>query len=146
MGRRFLSLCGHLEAVEGFTFQFLGVPERCLGCEYSKVCFSRLKEGRLYRVVSVRGKRFPCRIHGEVILVELEEAPVDAAVPAKQAIEGAIITFRRDECSKLSCPGFTLCKPEGLKNGDKCRVLKVYGDKFPCKEGCAKVKVSLEPI
>ncbi|MCX8162165.1 MAG: UPF0179 family protein [Candidatus Bathyarchaeota archaeon] len=143
---RFPSLCGIAEANSGYTFRFIGIPNVCHECGYRDTCFGRLKPGRLYRVVSVRGKRFPCRLHGEAVLVELEEASIESAVTVKQAIRDAVVTIRLEGCGEKLCPAFDLCYAEGLEDGAKYKVAEVYGERFPCRYYGFKVKVLLKPI
>ncbi|MEM4462150.1 MAG: UPF0179 family protein [Candidatus Bathyarchaeia archaeon] len=146
-GMGILSLCSIIEANVGYTFRFIGIPTICNECMYRNVCFEKLKPGRLYRVVSVRSNRkFPCKLHGEVVLVELEEAPIETAIPARQAIRDAIITFRLEKCYDKTCPAFDLCHAEGLEDNAKYRVVEVYGDKIPCRFYEFKSRVVLKPI
>jgi uncharacterized protein (UPF0179 family) len=142
----FLSLCGIIEANVGYTFRFIGIPEVCRECGYRNICFGKLKPGRLYSVVAVRGKRFPCKLHGEAVLVELEEASIEAAITSKQAVKDAIIVFRSEVCCDRSCPAFDLCYAEGLEDNARYKVIEVYDEKIPCRYYGFKVKAILKPI
>jgi len=143
---RFPSLCGIYEANVGYTFRFIDIPTVCYGCSYRNICFEKLKPGRLYRVVSVKGRRFPCRLHGEAVVVELEEASIEAAITVKQAIKGAVITVRLEECGEKLCPAFNLCYAEGLEDNARYRVVDVYRERIPCRRYGFKVKAILKPI
>ncbi|MEM2740337.1 MAG: UPF0179 family protein [Candidatus Bathyarchaeia archaeon] len=143
---RFPSLCGVDEANVGYTFRFIGIPTVCYECSYQNICFGKLKLGRLYRIVSVRNKRFPCRLHGEAVLVELEEASIEAAIAVKQAIRDAVVTIRLEECCERLCPAFDLCYAEGLEDNARYRVVEVYWERIPCRRYGFKVKAVLKPI
>jgi len=76
-------------------------------------------------------------------VVEVVNAKIPSAIPSKQAIPGAIITFRRPVCDKKEkCAYYDLCFPEGLKSGDRCEVVEVIQN-VHCLLGSPRKKVLL---
>jgi uncharacterized protein (UPF0179 family) len=131
---KILTLCGVSQAKVGFTF-LAGKPSRqCVNCRLYKVCVGKLEPLRLYRVLEVREKTFQCRIHKDgVKLVTVEESPVEAAMEDRLIVEGALLTFSPIIC-RIECNNKGLCIPEGLKENDKCQVVKI-GEKLNCLAG-----------
>jgi len=85
----------------------------------------------------VREKTHPCKIHENgVRVVEVQEASIKALIPIKLAVESAIIHFEPQDCNNILCKFYHLCKPQGLRKGDKCKIVslgrKLYA-KIPCK-------------
>ncbi len=122
-------------AKKGFRFIHEGPAAECFSCPLLKACAGRLEKGRLYEVTSLREKKHRCKIHEEgVRVVEVREAPVRALIPVKLAIQSAVITFEPQECNNLLCKYYPLCRPQGLKSGDKCKVLELWNelDALPC--------------
>ena len=120
-------------AKPGLKFIFEGLTSECVKCKFFKVC-SNLERGRIYEVKRLRKIKHKCPLHGNVVVVEVELADVDAAVKANMAIEGVIITFRRIWCDFRSCKYRSLCNPVGLFDGDKCKIVEVKG-KINCPKG-----------
>jgi len=130
-----ITFCGLKQARIGFRFVHLGPANRCLGCDLHRFCQGRLQEGRVYVIVGLRPKTFPCALHeGGVRAAEVEEATIEAAVPVRSAIEGAVILFNQQECQVRNCPSTQSCHPIGLFNGDRCQLLSLSG-KVGCPEG-----------
>jgi len=141
--RRIITMIGVKQATVGLTFIYHGPCPACEGCEYRKVCVENLEPGRVYRIVGLRERVFPCRVHeGGVRVVEVVEADVEAALPSKVAIEGATITFQPRECGQVDCEHYNLCFPVGLFRGDHCAILKV-GERIRCREGLSLTRVVL---
>jgi len=128
MSRRGLTILGVGQAREGFRFLFEGSPELCRGCEFFNPCSKWLEPGRIYRVTSVRRRNLPCRLHGgEARVVEVEESCVEASLERRLAVEGALITYKPIECDEADCGRRALCRPLGLRAGDRCKILSVGG-------------------
>lgn len=144
--KRLVTLVGKKQARKGFKFVFSAPSAQCENCEYGRVCVEKLKPGRVYQVVRLRENVFPCPLHeGGVRVVEVVEAEVSAAIPSKLAVEGATIVFKSPECETALCENATLCYPVGLKNGDKCIIVKVE-EKLSCIEGFSHVKARLQRV
>jgi len=100
----------------------------------------------VYRVVGLRENVFQCGVHeGGVRVVEVVEADIDAVLPLRMAMEGALIPFQKVECEAPLCSNHELCVPRGLVNGDRCTILKI-GEKIECPEGLSLVKVVLHRL
>jgi uncharacterized protein (UPF0179 family) len=117
-------------AREGFKFIFMGEAEACRGCKYRSVCVDGMEVGRLYVVKGVNErKRFQCPIHGELTLASIARANIEIASGARM-VEGASFIYRAS-CSE-ECEYQNYCRPEGVKEGDKLRVVRELG-KIKCK-------------
>jgi len=141
-----VTLVGVRQAREGFVFIHQGTSLECEGCEYHEVCVKNLESGRVYKIVRVREKTFPCKLHEKgVRVVEVVESDILAALPSKLAIEGAVITFRKQECDVQACEYFERCVPCGLLDGDRCVIVEVGGN-VACSGGLSLVKVVLRRL
>lgn len=87
-----------------------------------------LDKGRVYSVTAVRDKSFSCRVHEEgVRVVEIVEPDFEVVIENRMAFLGGTITYKPQECLKVSCPQFKKCVPIGLTKGDKCKIIEVAG-------------------
>ena len=81
----------------------------------------------------------------DMVVVEVVEADVDAAIPVKLAIEGATITFKEMECNRVNCENYELCFPKGLRDGDKVTIINV-SKSLPCPLGFSLKVVRLRRV
>lgn len=122
-------------AFRGFRFIFEGITDICRSCRLKSACVDGLEEGRVYEVMEIfPKKKFECPLHGKLILVTLRRANIIVALPSG-VIEGATIHYRPIECELVTCKNFQYCRPDGLKPGDKIRLVKEIG---PFKSSCSK--------
>ena len=139
-----VTLVGKGQAKVGEVFIHRGPGSKCAECEYYQVCIENIESGRVYEIVKVRDKTLFCsRYEMEMQVVEVVNAKIPSAIPAKQAIPGAIITFRTPVCEEERCAFYDLCFPEGLKSGDQCEVLEVI-QSVQCSLGSPRKKVLLQ--
>ncbi|MEM0011053.1 MAG: UPF0179 family protein [Candidatus Bathyarchaeia archaeon] len=130
----------------GETFIYKGAGEKCYECKYFNVCAGNLREGRIYKVVNVRKKALNCEAYDiEMRVVDVVEAEINAAIPSKQAIEGVILTFYPQKCEEENCKNYALCLPEGLRESDRCEIVKIYG-KLSCPRGLQLMKALLRRV
>ncbi|MEM3440514.1 MAG: UPF0179 family protein, partial [Candidatus Bathyarchaeia archaeon] len=119
MSRRKITILGIGQAREGFRFIFEGSPEPCRHCEFFNACSGRLEPGRIYKVISVKERNLPCRLHGGgAKVVEVEESCIEASLERRLAVEGALISYNPIECGRENCGQKVLCRPLGLRAGD----------------------------
>ncbi|MHA1755103.1 MAG: UPF0179 family protein [Candidatus Odinarchaeia archaeon] len=121
-----ITLIGSAQAKIGHKFLFeKGLPE-CDNCKFKQVCVDNLEEGRIYKIIKIRPKKHPCKVfEHEVVIVEVEMAKIDALINKKIAFEGAVITY--NTLGEVDIPQ-SLVKykdPQGLKDGDKCKIIKI---------------------
>ncbi|MEM3716244.1 MAG: UPF0179 family protein [Candidatus Bathyarchaeia archaeon] len=122
-----ITLVGAGQARVGELFVHKGSSTKCNECKYFNVCVKNLESGRLYRIVGLRDRVLRCKAYDvDMQVVEVVEAEVSAAIPSKQAIEGALITFHPQECGEQSCESYEMCSPEYLREGDRCEVVEVH--------------------
>jgi uncharacterized protein (UPF0179 family) len=142
-----ITLIGKKLAKPGQEFIHFGVgnSRECMGCKLRKVC-DNLQVGRRYVVKSSMNKPHEkCKIHEEgVMLVEVEPAEIKATVKSTSK-EGEQFAFMKTDCPELMCDNRFLCFPEGLKEGDKCRIVKIVEKKAECKKG-AELSVAILEI
>lgn len=112
-------------AKEGYVFQYLGAAPECVTCKHYIVCQSNLESGRKYEVVRVKDVEHECPLRGDVKVVEVKFAPIKVILPKNIAIRGALVTYRA-ACSSEKNP---LCEPDGLKPGDKIKIVECLESK-----------------
>lgn len=119
----------------GYKFIRHSYPEECLKCSLKHLCADRLEEGRIYQVINIRKNEHYCKlINDKVKVVEVIEPDIICTVPTRIAFEGSIITYNSMKCNEVKCVNFVKCNPIGLKNGDKCKLIKRLG-KANCIKG-----------
>ena len=142
-----ITLIGKKLAKPGQEFIHFGVgnSRECMGCKLRKVC-DNLQVGRRYVVKSSMNKPHEkCKIHEEgVMLVEVEPAEIKASVESSVK-EGTVFTFMKSDCPEIMCAQRFQCFPEGVEEGDSCRVVKIVEKKIDCKKG-SKLSVAILEI
>lgn len=139
-----VTVVGELQCRKGFEFVFGGPLAECRECKVRNVCF-HLDENRQYRVTDVRKVHHECKVHeGGVRVVEVERVPTKAALPARSALEGSILTFEGSDCDSVGCQYYRLCRPAGPSDGMKFKVLSVEPGEVRCPRGRSLRVVSLE--
>jgi uncharacterized protein (UPF0179 family) len=138
-----ITVVGLKQSKIGFLFLHEKPLAECEECRLYKVCMTNLEANRVYEVIEVRDKHFPCNIHEEgVQVVKVVEADREVAINPKFVFPQAIITYQTQECHNMGCPHYITCVPQGLKNGDKVKILKVK-DAITCPEGNSLIEVIL---
>ncbi|SFM62250.1 UPF0179 family protein [Methanolobus profundi] len=141
-----ITLIGSRLAKEGEDFIFMGESRECGKCKLKRTCMN-LDPGRKYRVSKLRGDTVHnCFVHeGGVLTVEVESAPILAAIESRKAVEGSKISYELPKCTEFDDSVYDILYPECLKEGDKCTVVKVLG---PMEDGlvsgCSLKKVELK--
>jgi len=122
-----VTLIGTKLAKVGTEFVFLGAGKECKKCKLRKACMN-LDAGRRYLITGLREVQHECPVHESgVSVVEVMEAPITATIDSEKALEGAKISFKQQKCDEKNCGSYDFCHPVGLKNGDKCTIVKVIG-------------------
>jgi hypothetical protein len=140
-----VTLAGPSLAKVGAVFRYAGSADECEECGLKAVCH-KLKPGYRYEVTAVRDVEHPCQVHSgaTVTVVEVEELPVEAAIPSRTALEAALVTLDEPECPRKWCPNHALCTvAEDLKGG-KVAVKEIKGQ-LECPRGLKLKKVIVEP-
>lgn len=106
-----------------------------------------LKIGRVYRIVKIYDKLFPCEIYGNVKLAEVKPALILIAYPSSKVISSALMTYSQIPCDKSDCEYSSYCsRVRGLKEGDKFRIVKVIEEEIHCKKGYDLKLLRVQPI
>ncbi len=132
-----ITLIGTNLAEKGLKFIHYGAAADCEACRFKNTCIDTLEEGRMYEIMEVKDTEHACPVHegGKVNVVEVERADINALVDSKKAFEGSMIVFEFPECD-LQCTMRDLCYPEGLLEGDKCKIVKTQGKPLnKCNKG-----------
>jgi uncharacterized protein (UPF0179 family) len=132
-----ITLIGTKLAKVGNEFVFRGMAKECEPCKLSKTCLG-LNTGSRYRITGIRnGGNLECFIHDSgVCAVEVVEAPIFVCIEARKAIKGSKIVYEPVMCTISSCENYRICRPEGLKKGDKFTIVNVVGElQGPCEKG-----------
>ena len=141
-----VTLVGKGQAEVGKAFIHRGPGSKCVNCKYYKVCVENVESGRVYEIIKIRDKTLFCEQYEiEMQVVEVVNAKITAATSAKQAIPGAVITFRTPRCEEEKCVFHDICFPEGLKSGDRCVVLEVIQN-VQCPLGFPRKKTVLQLV
>ena len=128
-----ITLIGESQARIGNRFYFMGPLTECRECRLRGVCFN-LEPGSLYEVVALRDTVHDCPVHeGSVRVAEVDKKPLIAAVPAKHAIDGSMVTFEGRKCKDLGCVNRNYCIPVSIKDGTKLKITDIIGD-IECSE------------
>lgn len=137
-----VTLIGEKLAKEGNVVIFFGVSMGCKDCKLKSVCLN-LDEGSRYVIRNVRENTHECKIHeGNVRVVEIEKVPIATAVPQKNVVEGAIVTYEPINCRNPGCIHYRKCRPARLKKGIKGKVVKLGGS-LACPKGHNLVEIDL---
>ncbi|UCH02098.1 MAG: UPF0179 family protein [Candidatus Bathyarchaeota archaeon] len=127
-----ITLIGLKQAKKCFTFVYEGAAEECKDCNLFTVCISNIESGRIYKITNTRNKIFHCIIHEEgVKVVEVVELDIEGVIESKLAFLGGIISYFPQECKRLSCINYGSCLPQGVRKGEKYKILEIKG-KIKC--------------
>lgn len=132
-----ITLIGTKLAKAGNEFVFKGAAKECEPCKLNKTCLG-LNIGSKYRIINLRNSgKHECFVHDSgVCAVEVIEAPVIIALESKKAIKGSKITYEQISCNFSNCENVVLCRPSGLRQGDKYSITNVEGElNEPCRKG-----------
>ncbi|MGQ9759229.1 MAG: UPF0179 family protein [Candidatus Methanomethylicaceae archaeon] len=127
--KELMTLVGRGQALKGFRFIVSTPPDICKECKFFNICMGRLVPGRIYEVVEVREKQHYCQLYeGKVTVVKVVEAPMEVLIKAQVAIEGAILAFSQEECDEKGCRLQGLCRPEGIRRGERVKIVRILED------------------
>ncbi len=140
-----VTLVGTVLAKQGVEFIYEGEAADCNSCKVKKAC-NNLQVGRKYRIVSVRSTHHECMVHLDgATAVEVMEAPVTALINADMAIVNSKIKVDLS-CNKSDCRSYSLCRPDGVVDGEKYVVTDVLGNASDiCPKGRALKLVDIKP-
>jgi uncharacterized protein (UPF0179 family) len=145
-GHNLITFIGAKQAREGYTFIHQGHSPQCERCEYYQVCIKNLEVGRVYEVIGLRDKVFPCDLHeAGVHVVEVIESDISTSLLLKHAIEGVVITYQPPECNAQTCKNHEICFSPGLRKGDRCTIVKI-NENILCPNDLSLVKVVLHRL
>ncbi len=141
--KKIITLIDESHATPGYEFVSYS-PDECKDCTLYKVCIQNLREGRKYRITGVRNFSHSCKLFGKVVVVEVEEAEIEASLDPKHAISGAVVNFEPVKCNRVLCEYYTSCVPEGLSSGERVVVTEVK-EKIKCPRNLNLTSVLLKP-
>jgi len=127
--KEIVTLVGEGQASKGFRFIASQPPDVCRSCKIFIACMGRLVPGRAYEVVEVKDKQHYCALYEDKVRVaKVIQSPIELLVKAKYAVEGATVTFTIEDCTERDCLIEKLCRPEGVKKGEKIKIERVLED------------------
>lgn len=130
-----ITIVGLKQAKRGFTFIHEGPLKECEACSLFRVCMTNLEPRRVYEVVEVLEKVFPCNFHEDgARIVRVLEPDLKVAIESRYAFPQGIITFKPQECEEILCQNYDICVPRGLREGDRGKILEVIGQ-VQCRLG-----------
>ena len=141
-----ITLIGTKLAKVGNEFIFKGGVKECEPCKLNKTCLA-LNIGSKYRIVNLRkGPKHECSVHDTgVSAVEVLEVPVHMMVESRKAMKGSTIVYDVVNCNISDCLNYPLCRPSGLKKGEKVTIVDVLDELFePCEKGLSLKSVEVK--
>lgn len=127
-----VTLIGEKLAKNNTEFIYIGPNNECRNCKLKTVCFN-LKIGRRYEITNVRDKKHNCNVHeGTVIVIEVQEKPIQAAIDKKTA-EGTKTKMENINCKNIGCENYDLCSID--LNKDKTFIVKKIIEDIKCPIG-----------
>ncbi|MBU4340608.1 MAG: UPF0179 family protein [Euryarchaeota archaeon] len=126
---KIITLIGTKLAKTGNEFNFKGGVKECEPCRLNKTCLG-LNIGSRYRITALRnGGKLECYVHDSgVCAVEVIELPVEISVESRKAMKGSTITYEPVPCNITGCTNYVMCRPEGMRRGDKFNVVSIGED------------------
>ena len=131
-----ITLIGTKLAKVGNEFIFKGAAKECEPCKLNKTCLN-LNPGSKYKIVNLRpSSKLECFVHDSgVSAVEVTELPLTMTLESRKAIKGSKLAYEPLSCNFSVCENFILCRPSGLRPGDKFMITDVEGDiNEPCRK------------
>jgi uncharacterized protein len=121
-----ITLIGTRLAKVGNEFIFKGAAKECQPCKLNKTCLN-LNLGSKYQIVNLRNSgKLECFVHDSgVFAVEVIEAPIRMAIESRKAVMGSKIVFEPLPCNNPDCEIFTMCRPSGIRPGEKFSIVEV---------------------
>ncbi len=140
-----VTLVGTVLAQQGVEFIYEGEVDGCDSCKVKKAC-NNLQKGRKYRIVSVRSTHHDCAVHlNGTTTVEVMDAPITMLINPEMAIVNSRIKPELS-CNRSDCRSFSLCRPEGVIEGEKYIVADVLGNAPDiCEKGRSLKLVEIRP-
>jgi hypothetical protein len=140
-----VTLVGEGQSSKGFKFVASIPPEICKQCKLFLVCMGKLVPGRAYEVVELKDKEHYCALYeGNVRVARVTQSPIEILIKPQHAIEGATIAYVSIPCEIKKCPMDSTCRPEGVKKGEKVKIIGVPEDvsgQIPCRKRLRKATV-----
>jgi uncharacterized protein (UPF0179 family) len=141
-----ITLVGSRQAKEGFVFLHEGTLTECKECDYFKVCMMNLEPKRVYKIIEVREKLFPCNFHEDgARVVKVVETGQKVVIDRKYVFPQGIITYKPQECTENTCEHYLQCLPLGLEDGNKGKIIEVIGQ-IQCPHERSLVLVTLRRL
>jgi hypothetical protein len=140
-----VTLVGTVLAKPGIEFIYEGESAECDTCKVKKAC-NNLVRGHRYRIITVRSTHHDCNVHlNGATAVEVMDAPVTMLINADMAMPNSKIKIEFS-CNKSDCKSYTLCRPDGVVEGEKYIVADVLGNASDiCDKGRALKLVEIRP-
>lgn len=133
------------QAVKGLLFRAL-IDPRCFKCKIYNACARSLRHGGRYRIVSIRRASHICPIIGDkMIVVEVEEAPIIAAIESKLAVTGIKVKYSKINCMNMKCVYNSHCTKTPLTEGEFVEVKRILS-KLPCPRDLSLTLAELQPL
>jgi len=128
----------------GDRFVAVGTLPLCEGCMLKERC-EEYKRGWIYEVKGKVGLvEHDCKVHGKVVMGEVEEVGIPLILPKRLAIEGATVEYTPSKCTNKKCPHWRDCTaPWGERV--KVKVREVL-EEVQCPLGLPLVRVIGVPV
>ena len=140
-----MTLVGTVLAKPGIEFIYEGESAECDTCKVKKAC-NNLVKGHRYRIITVRSTHHDCNVHlNGATAVEVMDAPVTMLINADMAMPNSRVKIEFS-CNKSDCKSYSLCRPDGVVEGEKYIIADVLGNASDiCDKGRALKLVEIRP-
>jgi hypothetical protein len=140
-----VTLVGTVLAKPGIEFIYEGESAECDTCKVKKAC-NNLVKGHRYRIITVRSTHHDCNVHlNGATAVEVMDAPVTMLINADMAMPNSRVKIEFS-CNKSDCKSYSLCRPDGVVEGEKYIIADVLGNASDiCDKGRALKLVEIRP-
>lgn len=140
-----VTLIGEGQCTKGFKFIASAPPEVCRQCRLFLACMGKLTPGRAYEVVEIKDKEHYCPLYeGKVRVARVAQSPLEILIKPQHAMEGATMVYSGIECRMKGCPMESVCRPEGVRKGEKVKIIgtpKELTGEVPCRMKLKKATV-----
>ncbi|HIQ13008.1 MAG TPA: hypothetical protein EYH44_01265 [Thermoprotei archaeon] len=120
----------------------------CEKCRYFRVCFGDKKIGFNYRITKIlktKGEVYCRLIEKNVMLAEVEEAPIKLSIPSINLVLNVPISYTPIKCAEKQCPYIKFCVYNGHKLKSNITINRVI-DRLDCPIGLDLLLVEASPL
>ena len=140
-----ITLVSDNTARKGARFTFLGPADACSKCSLLDLC-TTLRIGGRYEIVDTRGRKHQCPVFdGEALVVEYRALPLLLVIESGKMVEGAVISYKKENCDNIGCPIYRKCGGSILPPGTRLKILKIEKSRV-CARGKKVIEIEADMV